>query len=55
MTRYVEDVYDEDDLPPYIGERIVSSLHRRFAEHFGGPLDPERPAPPQHKETSNEQ
>lgn len=51
MTRYVDDIYDEDDLPPYIGERIVSSLHRRFDEHFGAPLEPQGPAPAKEEKT----
>lgn len=54
MTRYVDDVYDDDDLPPCIGERIVGSLHRQFEQHFGAPLDPTKPATPKHKETPNE-
>jgi len=45
MTRYVEDIYEDDDLPPCIGGRIVDSLHRRFEEHFGTPLEPQGPAP----------
>jgi len=46
MTRYVDDVYDEDDVPPYIGERIVGSLRRQFEQHFGAPLErPKNPTP----------
>lgn len=54
MTRYVDDVYDEDDLPPHMGELIVSSLHRRFNHYFGEPTNPPNPAPLQDKETPNE-
>ena len=51
MTRYVEDIYDEEDLPPCIGARIVNSLHRRFEAHFGVPPDSQQPAPSKEKET----